>query len=124
MNLLRGLAALLLFQALGEAVARFAHLALPGPVIGMVLLLPLLQWPAVRRVVAPGADALLAHLSLLFVPIGVGVVTHLDVLAAHGLALFVVLVLSTWVGLATTAMVLKLALKPAAGVGVGEGADG
>ncbi len=119
MKLLRGLAALLLFQALGEAVARFAGLALPGPVLGMLFLLPLLGLPAVRALVAPGADALLAHLSLLFVPIGVGVVTHLDVLAEHGLVLFVVLVLSTWVGLATTALVLKFSLRPA-----GEHADG
>ena len=45
---------------------------------------------------------LLGHLSLLFVPVGVGVVTHLDALAAHGVALVAVLLVSTWVGLAVS----------------------
>ena len=117
MNLLRGLAALLVFQALGEALARVAGLAMPGPVLGMLLMLPLLQVPGLRRIVAPGADALLAHLSLLFVPIGVGVITHLDVLGEHGAALLIVLVVSTWIGLATTALVLKVAIGKVPGDG-------
>ena len=48
MDTLRGLALLLLCQSAGEAVARAAHLPLPGPVIGLLLLFALLQWPAVR----------------------------------------------------------------------------
>jgi hypothetical protein len=53
--------------------------------------------------VAPAAGFLLSHLSLLFVPVGVGVMTHLALLSAHGLQLVAVIVLSTWVGMAVTA---------------------
>jgi holin-like protein len=80
------------------------------------MLWPCLQLPMVRRWVAPAADVLLAHLSLLFVPVGVGVIVHLDLLAGHGVRLVVVLVLSTWVGLAVTAWVLR-ALLARAGTG-------
>ena len=115
MPALTGLAWLLLCQSAGEALVRLLHWRLPGPVIGMVLLLVLLQWPAVRSSVAACADALLAHLSLLFVPVGVGVMTHLGVLADYGPRLLLALVVSTWIGLAMTALVLRLLLRPGAG---------
>jgi holin-like protein len=111
MAALTGLAWLLLCQSAGEALVRLLQLRLPGPVIGMLLLLALLRWPAVRKSVGACADALLAHLSLLFVPVGVGVMTHLGVLSQYGLRLGVALVLSTWVGLAVTALVLRRLLK-------------
>ena len=115
MSALTGLAWLLLCQSAGEVLARLLDLRLPGPVIGMLLLLLLLRWPAVRTGVAACADALLAHLSLLFVPVGVGVMTHLGVLGDHGLRLLLALVLSTWIGLAVTAWMLRLLLRHRAG---------
>ena len=68
---------------------------------------------ALRESVAGTAQFLLTHLSLLFVPVGVGVMTHLALLSAHGLQLVAVIVLSTWVGMAVTAGVLRL-LQPKA----------
>jgi len=113
MDALRGLALLLLCQSVGEVVARGAHLPMPGPVLGMLLLLVLLTWPAVRGPVSVAADALLTHLSLLFVPVGVGVITHLAVIGEYGGRLTAVLLLSTVVGLVVTALTLR-ALLPAA----------
>ena len=77
MQALRGLAWLLAFQSAGELLARGLSLPFPGPVVGMVLLLLALRWQVVQAPVASCADFLLAHLSLLFVPVGVGVMTHL-----------------------------------------------
>lgn len=108
---LRGLALLLLFQAAGEALAHLLSLPFPGPVIGLVLLLVGLQVAWVRAPVAAAAELLLSHLSLLFVPVGVGVITHLSLVARHGVALGVVIVLSTWVGMAVTAVVLRRLLR-------------
>ena len=109
--LLTGLTWLLLCQSVGEALTRLAHLGLPGPVIGMLILVGLLRWKAVREPVGAAADALLAHLSLLFVPVGVGVMTHLALLSQYGLRLLVALVLSTWIGLIVTALVLRATLR-------------
>ena len=112
MTLLHGLAILLLCQSSGEAAARLLHLPLPGPVLGLLLLMALLGWQRLRAPAGQAADALLQHLSLLFVPVGVGVMTHLALLAQHGPRMALALLLSTWVGLAVTAWVLN-ALLPA-----------
>ncbi len=111
MQPLQGLAGLLMLQAVGELLARSWHLPVPGPVVGMVLLAALLSWPPLRAPLEAAASALLQHLSLLFVPVGVGVMTHLGLLQAHGLRLLLVVVVSTWVGLAVTALVLRRLLR-------------
>jgi putative effector of murein hydrolase LrgA (UPF0299 family) len=107
MQALRGLAWLLAMQSLGELVSRGLGLPFPGPVVGMLLLLLALRWPAVREPVAACAGFLLSHLSLLFVPVGVGVMTHLGLLSQYGVRMLAVIVLSTWAGLAVTALVLR-----------------
>ena len=107
MNALRGLALLLLLQAAGEGLTHLLRLPFPGPVIGLVLLLFALQWQPLREPVAAIAELLLSHLSLLFVPVGVGVITHLGLLAHYGWQLLVVIVVSTWIGMAVTALVMR-----------------
>ena len=111
MTALRGLALLLLLQAAGEALAHTLALPVPGPVIGLMLLLPALQLSWIREPVAAAAELLLAHLSLLFVPVGVGVITHLGLMSQYGIQLLVVIVLSTWIGMAVTALVLRTLLR-------------
>ena len=103
---LRGLAWLLVFQSMGEVLSRGFSLPLPGPVLGLILLVPALRFALVREPVAECADFLLAHLSLLFIPVGVGVMTHLALLSQFGGRMLVVIALSTWIGLAVTALVL------------------
>jgi holin-like protein len=102
---------LLALQALGEVLARGLHLPYPGPVVGMLLLWLALRWPAVQQRVGPVCDTLLAHLSLLFVPVGVGVMTHLGLLGTYGWRLLGVIVLSTWIGLAVTALVVRALMR-------------
>jgi len=121
MMALRGLAFLLLLQAAGEGLARALGLPFPGPVIGLMLLLAALRVAWVREPIAVVAEFLLEHLSLLFVPVGVGVITHLDLVSRYGFQLLLVIALSTWVGMVTTALVLRSLLGPRAD---GEDRDG
>lgn len=107
MDVLRGLTLLLLCQAAGEVLSRALGLPLPGPVLGLLLMLLVLRWPAVRQPVQAAATPLLAHLSLLFVPVGVGVVAHAGLVSQYGLRMLLVLVVSTWFGLLVTALVLR-----------------
>jgi putative effector of murein hydrolase LrgA (UPF0299 family) len=106
MQALRGLAWLLAMQTLGELLARGLALPFPGPVVGMVLLLMALRWAPVREPVCTCAEFLLNHLSLLFVPVGVGVMTHLALVSQYGGRILLVIVLSTWIGLLVSALVL------------------
>lgn len=86
---------------------------LPGPVIGLVLLLLGLEFRSrrLRRSPSPElkatAQGLLSNLSLLFVPAGVGVVTELDVIGANWLPIAVAILVSTFAGLAVTGWVMQ-----------------
>ncbi len=91
-------ALLLIFgcQLAGEVMARGAGLPVPGPVLGLVfLLLAITLSERLRDMVRPVAQGILVHLSLLFVPAGVGVVAHLGLFAAQGAVLALALVVST-----------------------------
>ncbi len=107
MDALKGLTLLLLCQSAGEALARLFGLPLPGPVLGLLLMAALLRCAPVRGPVAAASTPLLQHLSLLFVPGGVGVIAHLGLITQYGLRMALALLLSTWIGLAVTALVLQ-----------------
>ena len=80
---LTGVTWLLLFQCAGEAISRLVSLPVPGPVIGMLLLFVALRArDGVPDSVGTAADGLAKHLSLLFVPAGVGVMMYFGRLAS------------------------------------------
>lgn len=94
--MLPALVLLLLCQLAGEAGTRALALPLPGPVLGMVLLvLALTAIPRLGTVMRPVTQGILGHMSLLFVPAGVGVVGHFAAFGGQGLGLMLALVLST-----------------------------
>lgn len=100
------LALLLCFQLAGEVVARALALPLPGPVLGLAMLATALAAsPRLTERVRPLAEGLLGHLSLLFVPAGVGIVGHLDRLGGQGLALLAAILVSTILAIAVGALV-------------------
>jgi len=123
-----GAALILLCQLAGEAAAHATGLPLPGPVLGMILLLLLLlgnDWlprPLPTASATGAADGILGNLSLLFIPAGVGIVGKLDVLAAHGAGLAVALVASTLIGLVVTALTFALLARGARGDGAEDAA--
>jgi holin-like protein len=99
---------LLLFQLIGEALARGLGLTIPGPVIGLALLAVAVALSGkFRQTIEATANGLLRHLSLLFVPAAVGIVQHLPRLAAEGLAICTALVVSTLAALAVTALTFR-----------------
>ena len=88
--------ALLTCQLAGEAASRALGLPLPGPVLGMLLMISgFALIPGLLDVIRPVAQSLLANLSLLFVPAGVGIVGHLDSLGGQLLPILAAIILST-----------------------------
>jgi holin-like protein len=114
------LSLILLCQLTGEIAVRGFSLPVPGPVVGLLLLLLLLlgrdrilvlaRGPRLRAVEATG-NALLSHLSLLFVPAGVGLIQKIDVIADHGVAIAVVLALSVMLTLLATVAAFLLVTR-------------
>ncbi|MBL5980474.1 CidA/LrgA family protein [Comamonas sp. NyZ500] len=111
MQALQGVTWLLVLQLTGEALAHLLNLPFPGPVVGMLLLVISLRFHVVREPVHAAASYLLSHLSLLFVPVGVGVITHLDLLRDYGLKLMLVIALSTWAGMAVTVLLVRALMR-------------
>jgi holin-like protein len=106
------LATLLIFQLLGEALVLALAVPVPGPVVGLaLLLLTLALRPSVLTTIKPTAQTLLQHLSLLFVPAGVGVMLHLQRLGDEALAIGVAVIVSTLVGLASAALTMAWLMK-------------
>lgn len=111
--MIHGIFLLLGFQLAGEVVKRLAHVPIPGPIIGLLLLFAFLRVRTFVDLKTPGdfdasavaqvATPLLRHLAVLFVPSGVGVLQYFELFAQHGLAVVFVLVTSTLVTMAAAA---------------------
>ena len=113
-----GFLLLLLFQLVGEVLARGLSLPAPGPVVGLALLIATLalyrRWRPFDEEALDASElgraarGLLGVLPLLFVPAGVGVVQYLGLLRAQGVALAAALVVSTVLTLVVTVGVFLL----------------
>jgi holin-like protein len=103
-----GLVQILLFQCLGELVSKFLLPTLPGPVIGLVLLV---LWLVLRKEInselAMVADGFSQYLGLLFVPAAVGVVLFLPQLKANALAIISALIGSVILTIASSALIAR-----------------
>ncbi|MCB1759937.1 MAG: CidA/LrgA family protein [Gammaproteobacteria bacterium] len=119
--MLEYLTLILLCQLAGEIFVTRLQAPLPGPVVGMLLLfLFLLFRGSVPEALGRLSAGLLNHLSLLFVPAGVGVMVHFELLGDDFWPLATALVLSTLVTIAVTALVMAAlnrtgSAKPLAG---------
>jgi len=106
--MLAAITVLLVYQLVGEVIVQVAGLPVPGPVVGMLLLFVslVLRGGATARL-QDTAQTLLSHLSLLFVPAGVGVMLHFRRLEAEWLPISVALVASTVITIGVTALVMR-----------------
>lgn len=111
--MLIGLLALLLCQLAGEALVRVTGAPLPGPVAGMLLLLAVLalRRPDESAPVLRAADGLLTHLQLLFVPVGVGIITAAAIFRDAPVPLIGGLVGAWLVGIVVTGAVAAVLLR-------------
>lgn len=110
--MIASLSVILICQLIGEVMVRALRVPVPGPVVGLALLFVILimrdrftslaRGPLRDNAVEGTAKGMLAHLSLLFVPAGVGVVQNLDLLAQRGAVIAAVLAASVVVTLLVT----------------------
>lgn len=103
---------LLVYQLAGELIVLSLDLPVPGPVVGMLLLLLslMIKNPFATQLEIP-TGLLLSHLSLLFIPAGVGVMVHLVRLQQEWLAISAALIISTILGLLVTAWSMMAVYK-------------
>lgn len=106
--MLQSVTLLLLFQLIGEVISQALDLPIPGPVVGMGLLFAALTQRWMRsQELRDTAQNLLQHLSLLFVPAGVGVMLHVQRVAEEWVPIVVALVSSTVLAIAAAALTTR-----------------
>ena len=117
--MLNSIFTIFLFQLFGEFLQKFFELNIPGPVIGLILLLSaLLIIKKNNKIIEDfkanlvfSAENLLNYLPLLFIPVGVGVVMHLSLLEENLVPVLLVIIIGTLLTLALTAFLMEKLIK-------------
>lgn len=109
--MLPGLLGLLLLQCAGAVIKIATGTVLPGPVIGLLLLLVLLIVRGLPRSLEKAGDALLGQLGLLFVPPAVGLFFLGPRLAGQWTAIFASSILATIATLLFSAALMQRLLR-------------
>lgn len=114
--MLRAIFVIFFFQLLGEAIKKFFEMRIPGPVLGLILLLIVLIFlkrfktaaiTNLKEDVINTSNYILNYLSLLFVPIGVGVVMHLSYLENNLFKVLIIVFISTILTIGLTAFLME-----------------
>jgi holin-like protein len=114
--MLRAIFIIFFFQLLGEAIKKFFEMRIPGPVLGLILLLVVLIFlkkfktaaiTNLKEDVINTSNYILNYLSLLFVPIGVGVVMHLSYLENNLFKVLIIVFISTILTIGLTAFLME-----------------
>lgn len=119
--MLGALTVLLVYQLIGEVVVQFLALPIPGPVIGLLLLfLTLCARRGIAEPLRDTANGILQHLSLLFVPAGVGVMVHFSRVSGEWLPIIAAVLVSTALAIAVSALVMQVLMRGRSGGGTAE----
>ena len=114
--MLRSIFIIFFYQLMGEALKKIFEIRIPGPVIGLILLLVtliLLKRVRIKSVnnlkkeVADTSTYILRYLSFLFVPIGVGVVMHFSYLENNLSKVLVIVFVSTILTICISAFLME-----------------
>ena len=113
--MLKSLFIIFFYQLLGEAIQKFFEINIPGPVIDLILLLltfiffskKFTQSKKIIKEISTISHQIINYLSLLFVPIGVGVVMHINYLGDNLFTIFSIIIIGTLATLVFTAFVME-----------------
>ena len=107
-NIVVGITLLLAYQLFGEIVVLVFGLPFPGPVVGMLaLFLTLALRGSWSKSLEQTSYGILRHLSLLFIPAGVGVMVHASRMGSEWLSITTALITSSLIGLVATGLVMQ-----------------
>jgi len=117
--MLNSIFTILSFQLIGEFIQKFTEISIPGPVIGLILLLGVLlirakyfkEHQSIENNLVDFSERFLTYLPLLFIPVGVGVVMHLSLLEENLISVISIIVLGTLLTLALTGFIMEKFLK-------------
>lgn len=105
-------AALIAIWAAAESARGWLGIPLPGSVIGLFAVWLLLEFRVLPlSAVEHGADSLLNHLVLFFVPAMLALVGHPELLSLTGIKIFAAILLGTVIVMCGTALVVEIGFR-------------
>lgn len=103
---------LLGFWLVGEIIAHLFDWAIPGSIIGMILLTLSLEFKVIKlSQVEDVSDFLIRNMAFFFVPPGVGLMVNMQLIADNWLAITMATILSTVLVLVVTGFVAQIGRK-------------
>lgn len=100
---------ILLFSIIGEMLSTGLNLPVPGSILGMILLFFALKFKFIRlRQIYDVGQFLIANMTILFLPAGVGIMSHWDAIAKYWWQIIVITVLALVVNIAVIGFVTQL----------------
>ncbi|MFV0483381.1 MAG: CidA/LrgA family protein [Bacteroidales bacterium] len=112
MKIFKQLFIILGINLIGEAMSQFLNLPIPGSIVGMILLLALLFSGLIKeKHISETADFMLQNMGFFFIPAGVGVMVSYHTLKGYYVETVLVIILSTIVVIAVTALTTELFIK-------------
>ncbi len=101
--MLKSFGYIMLFLVLGESLRYLFNVPVAGNILGMALIFLALRMKVVTLdLVKPAANKLLKYMVLFFVPYGVGLMAHFDLIKDHWVALGLVVAVGTFLTLILT----------------------
>ena len=112
MTFINGLLILMLCQLVGEIVVIICQLPVSGPILGMFILFTILVIKGgANKSLSQTSHILISHLSLLFIPAGVGIIAYLELFKSNWVGVIIVITMSTCITLICTAWTMQLVMK-------------
>lgn len=108
MKLLREFGIIIGICFVGEFINYVTPVAIPGNVLGMVILLALLATRVIKlEMIETVANFLLKHLAFFFIPAGVGLLASIDIIRGHWLPIVLITIISTVLVIVTTGLSIQ-----------------
>lgn len=112
MNIIGQMGIVIGISYIGEVISELSTLAIPGPVLGMLILFLLLYFNVIKlSSIQFLADLLLLNLAFFFIPSGVGLISAMDTLKGNWLKLFAIIILTTIITIIFTALTVDYIIK-------------
>jgi|MTBAKMStandDraft_1061839.scaffolds.fasta_scaffold00528_25 holin-like protein len=112
MKALQQLALLLLVALAADMLTRYLHIAFPGSVLGMIIMLILLSLKIIKpEHIEETSGFLLTNMAFFFIPAGVGIINSLSLISQYGLFFILTILVTTFLVMGITALVIDLMVK-------------
>ncbi len=114
MKIFKQISLILIIWAIGEYFSSLISniVAIPGSIIGMVILFLLLLTNIVRlEHIKETSDFLLNNIAFFFIPSGIALLKYMDILKANWLSLSIIIILSTIIVMGATGLVVNFMIR-------------